>query len=110
MDQHAPLRILSLDGGGIRGISSLYIIRELMAQIERERRATIQPPPTARLRPCNVFDLICGTSTGGLIAILLGRLQMVSRLPDATANTFQTIDQSYCEIRELRRDCIFVAF
>jgi len=65
-----------------------------MAQIEPERRATIQPPPTARLRPCNVFDLICGTSTGGLIAILLGRLQMVSRLPDATANTFQTIDQA----------------
>src|SRR5580700_3626846 len=24
--------------------------------------------------PCQVFDLICGTSTGGLIAILLGRL------------------------------------
>lgn len=24
--------------------------------------------------PCEVFDLICGTSTGGLIAILLGRL------------------------------------
>ncbi|KAG6864428.1 hypothetical protein C0991_009580, partial [Blastosporella zonata] len=25
------------------------------------------------LRPCDVFDLICGTSTGGLIAVLLGR-------------------------------------
>ena len=24
--------------------------------------------------PCQVFDLICGTSTGGLIAIILGRL------------------------------------
>lgn len=24
--------------------------------------------------PCQVFDLICGTSTGGLIAVLLGRL------------------------------------
>ena len=27
------------------------------------------PPP----KPCQIFDLICGTSTGGLIAILLGR-------------------------------------
>jgi hypothetical protein len=24
--------------------------------------------------PCQIFDLICGTSTGGVIAILLGRL------------------------------------
>ena len=76
MDKQNPLRILSLDGGGIRGISSLYILKELMAQIERDRRTT-QPPPTAHLRPCEVFDLICGTSTGGLIAIMLGRLQMV---------------------------------
>ena len=28
-----PLRILSLDGGGVRGISSLYILKELMAQV-----------------------------------------------------------------------------
>jgi len=27
-------------------------------------------------RPSDVFDLICGTATGGLIAILLGRLGM----------------------------------
>jgi patatin-like phospholipase/acyl hydrolase len=77
MDRQKGLRILSLDGGGIRGISSLYILKELMAQIERSRLTTIQPPPAAPLRPCEVFDLICGTSTGGLIAIMLGRLQMV---------------------------------
>ena len=34
-----PVRILSLDGGGVRGISSLYILKELMAQIAREHRA-----------------------------------------------------------------------
>ncbi|THX83485.1 FabD/lysophospholipase-like protein [Aureobasidium pullulans] len=30
----------------------------------------------APIKPCDVFDLIGGTSTGGLIAIMLGRLEM----------------------------------
>jgi len=71
------LRILSIDGGGIRGISPLYILKDLMAHLEEQRRATIPSPPTAPLRPCDVFDLICGINTGGLIALMLGRLQMV---------------------------------
>ncbi|KAG9568910.1 hypothetical protein KCU77_g708, partial [Aureobasidium melanogenum] len=29
-----------------------------------------------QVKPCEVFDLIGGTSTGGLIAIMLGRLEM----------------------------------
>ena len=31
-----PLRILSLDGGGVRGISSLYILKELMRQLRSQ--------------------------------------------------------------------------
>ncbi|KAG8682852.1 hypothetical protein FRC11_014305 [Ceratobasidium sp. 423] len=59
-----PLRLLSLDGGGVRGISSLSILKAIMDRIK----------PGAR--PCDYFDLIAGTSTGGLIAIMLGRLRM----------------------------------
>ena len=30
--------------------------------------------------PCKYFDLICGTNTSGLIAIMLERLRMVNGL------------------------------
>jgi len=32
--------------------------------------------------PCEYFDLIGGSGSGGLIAIMLGRLGMVSLYPD----------------------------
>lgn len=72
-----PLRILSLDGGGVRGISSLYILKELMRQIAREHEANNPGAPEITPHPREYFDLICGTSTGGLIALMLGRLRMV---------------------------------
>jgi len=67
---HAP-RILSLDGGGVRGLSSLLILREIMEDLEQRTGAPKTP------RPCEFFDMIGGTSTGGLIAIMLGLLGMV---------------------------------
>lgn len=53
------LCLLSLDGGGVRGLSSLYILRDIMAQLNHER------VDEESLKPCDVFDLIGGTSTGG---------------------------------------------
>ncbi|KAL2213016.1 hypothetical protein CC79DRAFT_1391001 [Sarocladium strictum] len=64
------LRLLSLDGGGVRGLSSLYILRNLMEKINPSPEAEETP------KPCDYFDMIGGTSTGGLIAIMLGRLEM----------------------------------
>lgn len=61
-----PLKLLSLDSGGIRGLASLYILQYLMTMVDP------QTPP----KPCDYFDMIGGTSTGGLIAIMLGRLRM----------------------------------
>ncbi|KAH8428435.1 uncharacterized protein LDX57_006133 [Aspergillus melleus] len=65
-----PLRLLSLDGGGVRGISELIILDRLMRQIQHRHDIPTVP------KPCDIFDLIGGTSTGGLIAILLGRLEL----------------------------------
>jgi Patatin-like phospholipase len=81
------LCLLSLDGGGVRGLSMLYILKGIMAQLNQARQAANLPS----VKPCEVFDLIGGTSTGGyvehsfpavpsnmsrLVAIMLGRLEM----------------------------------
>ncbi|TPX14110.1 uncharacterized protein E0L32_000504 [Thyridium curvatum] len=70
MATSAPLKILSLDGGGIRGLSSLLILECIMEKMRESKGLSDMP------RPCEVFDLIGGTSTGGIIAIMLGRLKM----------------------------------
>ncbi|KAJ7872434.1 hypothetical protein B0H13DRAFT_2553410 [Mycena leptocephala] len=64
------LRLLSLDGGGIRGLSMLIILEDLMWKLKVAEDLPDVP------HPCNYFDLIGGTSTGGLIALMLGRLRM----------------------------------
>jgi len=44
--------------------------------------------------PWNYFDLICGTSTGGLIALMLGRLKMVFLYRTLILNSFARPSQS----------------
>lgn len=75
---HAPLRLLSLDGGGVRGLSSLMVLDDLMENVAaQEKRLKKRDPHDDRpLKPCDYFDLIGGTSTGGIIAVLLGRLRL----------------------------------
>jgi hypothetical protein len=53
--QDEPIRILSLDGGGIRGIMAASIL----ASIEKETGKSI----------VDLFDIFAGTSTGGIIAL-----------------------------------------
>src|SRR5277367_5181398 len=67
-------RILSLDDGGIRGLSSLFILRGIMEEIRSQTKAMEIP------LPCQYFDLIGGSGTGGLIAIMLGLLEMVNSI------------------------------
>lgn len=58
MELNRPLRLLSLDGGGIRGISELVILEEIMHRVSQELNV---PTPL----PADYFDMIGGTSTGG---------------------------------------------
>lgn len=53
----APFRILSLDGGGAKGFYSLGVLREIEGLVGKPLH--------------EAFDLVFGTSTGGIIASLI---------------------------------------
>jgi uncharacterized protein len=57
------VRILSLDGGGIRGIIPAQILVSLEKKLQR-----LTQNPQAKI--ADFFDLIAGTSTGGILACL----------------------------------------
>ncbi|KAI1178341.1 acyl transferase/acyl hydrolase/lysophospholipase [Nemania sp. FL0916] len=69
---HGPVKLLSIDGGGIRGLSALVLLEQLMDNANEQRRLVNLAPQ----EPWEMFDMIGGTSTGGLIAVMLGRLRM----------------------------------
>ena len=58
-----PIRILSIDGGGIRGI----IPGQVLIALEK-RLKELSDDPSARVG--DYFDLIAGTSTGGILTCL----------------------------------------
>lgn len=57
-DSAHPKKILSLDGGGIRGTLTLGILKKIEEKIKEKHNSTIG----------EYYDLICGTSTGAIIA------------------------------------------
>ncbi|KAJ7447402.1 hypothetical protein FB451DRAFT_1375609 [Mycena latifolia] len=71
------VRMLSLacsldppDGGGAGALSELIILDRLMYRIRTELGLEITP------HPCDYFELIGGSGTGGIIALMLGRRRM----------------------------------
>jgi patatin-like phospholipase/acyl hydrolase len=56
---HLARLIIIIDGGGIRGLSELCILKEIMNRIKFQLKLKEEPIPA------NYFDLIGGTSTGG---------------------------------------------
>ncbi|XP_020976237.1 phospholipase A I isoform X4 [Arachis ipaensis] len=67
------LRILSMDGGGMKGLATVRMLKE----IERGTGKQIH----------ELFDLICGTSTGGMLAVALGiKLMTLEQCEDIYKN------------------------
>lgn len=52
---HNPVRILSLDGGGVRGIVEAVVLKNIEEELQK---------PISQ-----IFDFVAGTSTGGIIAL-----------------------------------------
>ena len=67
-------RILTLDGGGSKGVYTLGVLREIEALAGR--------------KICDEFDLIYGTSTGAIIAALLG---LGNRVDEVTNHYFDIV-------------------
>ncbi|KAH8826543.1 acyl transferase/acyl hydrolase/lysophospholipase, partial [Flagelloscypha sp. PMI_526] len=72
------------DGGGLLALSELYMLQELMYRLQSALNLETVP------LPCDHFDVIGGSGSGGLIAILIGRLHL-------------TVDQAIESFLELHR-------
>lgn len=64
-----PFQMLSLSGGGIRGLYTINVLAELEQFIVDQQSFNARESETYSIG--QHFDLICGTSIGGLIAIAL---------------------------------------
>ncbi|KAH8824338.1 acyl transferase/acyl hydrolase/lysophospholipase [Flagelloscypha sp. PMI_526] len=60
------IKVLSLDGGGVFGLAEMFVLQEVFRRLEFDLHYEV--------KPCQIFDVIAGVGTGGLVAILLGRL------------------------------------
>ena len=66
----SKVRISSIDGGGIRGLISATIIKCLEEEIYQIRKKQEDGLKKEEVRIGEYFDLIAGTSTGGILASL----------------------------------------
>ncbi|CAG8745873.1 25365_t:CDS:1 [Dentiscutata erythropus] len=60
--------ILSIDGGGIRGLVPAKILTEIEKRVTEELK---KENPNADMRCADFFDILAGTSTGSILALAL---------------------------------------
>ncbi|ETI29488.1 hypothetical protein G647_01941 [Cladophialophora carrionii CBS 160.54] len=70
MNTSRPLKILTLDGGGLQALATLSSLNAVCRAIAKQHGADRPPAPH------ELFDIIAGVGTGGWIALLLGRYRL----------------------------------
>ncbi len=80
-----PKRILSLDGGGVRGLIALGMLKQV------ETVLADRSPDPANFRLSDYFDLIGGTSTGAVIGTMLAMGMRVDRIIEIYFNIIPDI-------------------
>lgn len=71
MNNNETFKILSIDGGGILVLYSLYMLNELENKYCKSGETL-----------SNYFDIICGTSTGGLVALGIANKIPIQKIID----------------------------
>ncbi len=84
LNWHEPVRVLSIDGGGIRGVIPTLILAEVEAR-------TSNPISS-------MFDLIAGTSIGGILALCLASSDASGKAAWGAAGIFKIFEQAAHEI------------
>lgn len=67
MTENKPYRVLSLDGGGVRGLYTAVLLAEMSRRFAAQDRTASAPDFDLGAQ----FDMIVGTSTGAILAVAL---------------------------------------
>jgi predicted acylesterase/phospholipase RssA len=92
-DDNRPIKVLSLDGGGIRGIGEAEMLRDLGERIRKEKGKQLHEE----------FDVIVGTSTGGILGIAIGmgidHNELYKIYVDNAQEIFQKVGNQYTGVQ-----------
>lgn len=88
-----PFKILSIDGGGIKGLYSAIILKKIQDEFCEGNHIS------------EYFDMICGTSTGGIIALGLTTKTDLSLIIDLYENKGKEIFPSSGKFAKIKQAC-----